>query len=186
MGTTEESEVEQQSVSGRTQALFVIAFLGSVDDLTLFVPMLAGKGFDLAELMAGGFIAASVIVLVCVFVGLCKPVADFLSSVPLVAIVVTFASILLVKGFNMDGGDGRSSRSRRSLGRVNFFRPLACARFSCRACEANGGIPARVQKPSPHRCSSRPSQERSNAILFHHCTGCGPRRSFTASPASHG
>ena len=28
----------------QTQTLFVIAFIGSLDDLTLFVPMLVGKG----------------------------------------------------------------------------------------------------------------------------------------------
>ncbi|OLQ09419.1 hypothetical protein AK812_SmicGene6976 [Symbiodinium microadriaticum] len=31
--------------SAQTQTLFVIAFIGSLDDLTLFVPMLVGKGF---------------------------------------------------------------------------------------------------------------------------------------------
>ena len=30
--------------SAQTQTLFVIAFIGSLDDLTLFVPMLVGKG----------------------------------------------------------------------------------------------------------------------------------------------
>lgn len=31
--------------NAQTQTLFVIAFIGSLDDLTLFVPMLVGKGF---------------------------------------------------------------------------------------------------------------------------------------------
>merc|ERR1719390_369316 len=66
----------------RSQTLFVIAFIGSVDDLTLFVPMLVGKGFDVAQLVSGGFFAAVLIVLVCVFLGLCKPIADCLSRVP--------------------------------------------------------------------------------------------------------
>mmetsp|Transcript_95445 Transcript_95445/g.239217 ORF Transcript_95445/g.239217 Transcript_95445/m.239217 type:complete len:248 (-) Transcript_95445:157-900(-) len=100
---TKDCNVRQQKKeeSSRTQALFIIAFLGSVDDLTLFVPMLVGKGFDMVQLVIGGLVAASAIVLLCVFVGLCKPVADCLSKVPLAAIVVVFAITLLVKGCTM-------------------------------------------------------------------------------------
>lgn len=87
----------------RRQTLFVIAFLGSVDDLTLFVPMLVGKTFDLAQLMLGAFVAVSLIVGICMFLGQCKPIANCLSSIPLAAIVIVFASCLLVKGcFLMD------------------------------------------------------------------------------------
>eukprot|EP00930_Biecheleria_cincta_P072019 TRINITY_DN59466_c0_g1_i1.p1 TRINITY_DN59466_c0_g1~~TRINITY_DN59466_c0_g1_i1.p1 ORF type:complete len:236 (-),score=55.52 TRINITY_DN59466_c0_g1_i1:23-655(-) len=82
----------------RRQTLFVIAFLGSVDDLTLFVPMLVGKTFDLAQLMLGAFVAVSLIVGICIFLGQCKPIANCLSSIPLAAIVLVFASCLLVKG----------------------------------------------------------------------------------------
>lgn len=96
------AEKDEKSEVARAQALFCIAFLGSVDDLTLFVPMLVGKGFDLVQLVVGAFIAASSIVLLCIFVGLCKPVADFLSNIPLVLIVIAFAVMLLAKGFMMD------------------------------------------------------------------------------------
>mmetsp|Transcript_66280 Transcript_66280/g.146802 ORF Transcript_66280/g.146802 Transcript_66280/m.146802 type:complete len:251 (+) Transcript_66280:189-941(+) len=82
----------------KQQTLFVIAFIGSVDDLTLFVPMLVGKGFDLVQLVLGAFIAASVIVTLCIFIGLCKPIADCLSKVPLCLIVIVFAVVLLLKG----------------------------------------------------------------------------------------
>jgi hypothetical protein len=83
----------------RQQTLFCIAFIGSVDDLTLFVPMLVGKGFDLPQLLMGAFAAASTIVVLCLFIGQCKPVADCLSAIPLAAIVIVFAIILLLKGF---------------------------------------------------------------------------------------
>jgi hypothetical protein len=82
----------------RQRTLFVIAFIGSVDDLTLFVPMLTGKGFSLAELMSGAFFATMAIVGMCVFLGMCKPVADCLSNIPLAPIVIVFSAILLVKG----------------------------------------------------------------------------------------
>lgn len=84
-----------------SQTLFVIAFIGSVDDLTLFVPMLVGKGFDIVQLVVGGLIAAVTIVLLCVFLGLCKPIADCLSKVPLAAIVIIFATVLLTKSYFM-------------------------------------------------------------------------------------
>jgi len=85
----------------RQQTLFVIAFIGSIDDLTLFVPMLVGKGFDWLQLVLGAIVAASTIVMICLFIGLCKPVADFLSNIPLAAIVAVFSTTLLIKGTTM-------------------------------------------------------------------------------------
>jgi len=86
----------------RQQTLFVIAFIGSIDDLTLFVPMLVGKGFDWLQLVLGAVIAASTIVMICLFIGLCKPLADFLSQIPLALIVAVFATSLLVKGYTLE------------------------------------------------------------------------------------
>lgn len=89
----------------RQQTLFVIAFIGSVDDLTLFVPMLVGKGFDVVQLMLGAFFATVVILSFCICIGMCKPIADCLSKIPLAAIVIVFATVLLVRGlaFEDDG-----------------------------------------------------------------------------------
>jgi len=88
----------------RQQTLFVIAFIGSVDDLTLFVPMLVGKGFDLAQLMLGSFAAVALILTFCICLGLCKPIADCLARIPLCLIVVIFAVSLLLKAFVFDDG----------------------------------------------------------------------------------
>jgi len=100
--STKKEEQEIKKEAGRQQTLFVIAFLGSVDDLTLFVPMLVGKGFDIVQLMVGALTAATAIVILCIFIGLCRPVANFLSSIPLALIVGTFATLLLIKGFYME------------------------------------------------------------------------------------
>merc|ERR1719183_1529979 len=83
----------------RSKTLFVIAFIGSVDDLTLFVPMLVGKGFDFVQLMLGAFLATVVILTFCICIGLCKPIADCLSKIPLCLIVICFATALMLKGF---------------------------------------------------------------------------------------
>lgn len=95
----------------RQQTLFVIAFIGSVDDLTLFVPMLVGKGFDFVQLMLGAFLATSLIITFCICIGLCKPLADCLSKIPLAVIVIVFATILLLKGFVFDEEDGHKKSS---------------------------------------------------------------------------
>lgn len=97
-----EQEALEKADKERQQTLFVIAFIGSVDDLTLFVPMLVGKGFDLPQLMIGALAAATTIVIICVCIGQCKPIADCLSAVPLAAIVIVFAIVLLLKGFVFD------------------------------------------------------------------------------------
>lgn len=86
----------------KSQTLFVIAFIGSVDDLTLFVPMLVGKGFNIVQLMLGSFLAVITIVFICVFLGLCKPFADFVEKIPLALIVVIFATYLLGKAVFME------------------------------------------------------------------------------------
>mmetsp|Transcript_76307 Transcript_76307/g.150896 ORF Transcript_76307/g.150896 Transcript_76307/m.150896 type:complete len:273 (+) Transcript_76307:44-862(+) len=98
LARTTSSDASPKEVE-RQQTLVCIAFIGSVDDLTLFVPMLVGKEFDIVQLCLGAFIASSAIVAFCVFIGLCKPIADFLSKIPLFVIVVVFAIVLLVKGF---------------------------------------------------------------------------------------
>lgn len=96
-----QSKAASQKENAQTQTLFVIAFIGSLDDLTLFVPMLVGKGFDFAQLLIGAVTAAGLIVTICLFVGLCQPVADCISRVPLFAIVVGFAVLLLTKSLTM-------------------------------------------------------------------------------------
>ena len=49
----------------------------------------------------GTVVAASIIVMLCVFLGMCKPVANFLESVPLAAIVITFGTFLTIKALAM-------------------------------------------------------------------------------------
>merc|ERR1712157_8223 len=97
-GAAEDAGTRAQSEAMRSRTLFTMAFLGSLDDLTLFVPMLVGSEFDAIQLVIGSFIAASFIVLLCVFIGLCGPVARCLSAVPVVLIVGAFAVVLLTKG----------------------------------------------------------------------------------------
>merc|ERR1719198_1390366 len=94
-----EAPKEEEPSNAKSQTWFVIAFIGSVDDLTLFVPMLVGKSFDIVQLMLGASCAAVTIVTICLFIGLCKPVADLISKIPLAFIVLAFAVMLLIKGF---------------------------------------------------------------------------------------
>ena len=82
----------------KSRSLAIIAFLGSLDDLTLFVPMLVGKAFGIFELIIGAMFATLFIVTICIFLTRCQMVADLLERIPLVAIVFAFSVILLFKG----------------------------------------------------------------------------------------
>mmetsp|Transcript_26696 Transcript_26696/g.64049 ORF Transcript_26696/g.64049 Transcript_26696/m.64049 type:complete len:272 (+) Transcript_26696:317-1132(+) len=82
----------------KSGSLALIAFIGSLDDLTLFVPMLVGKAFGILELIIGATIATLMIIAICLLVTKCQIVADALERVPLVAIVLVFTAVLLTKG----------------------------------------------------------------------------------------
>merc|ERR1719456_695210 len=102
------SHDQEEEDARRSQTLFFIAFVGSVDDLTLFVPMLVGKGFDFWQLMLGAFLATVLIITFCICIGLCKPIADCLSRIPLCLFVICFATILLLRGFVFDDDSSES------------------------------------------------------------------------------
>jgi hypothetical protein len=50
----------------------------------------------------GAFIAASIIVALCMLMGMCKPVASCLESIPLCAIVLCFGTFLTIKSLSME------------------------------------------------------------------------------------
>jgi len=84
------------------RTLFVVSFVGSIDDLTLFVPMLCGKSFGWVQLVLGSLIAASSIVMLCCFLTACKPLSRIISSIPFPLIVGAFATVLLYRGLTMN------------------------------------------------------------------------------------
>eukprot|EP00547_Thalassionema_nitzschioides_P006079 CAMPEP_0194209512 /NCGR_PEP_ID=MMETSP0156-20130528/7612_1 /TAXON_ID=33649 /ORGANISM="Thalassionema nitzschioides, Strain L26-B" /LENGTH=195 /DNA_ID=CAMNT_0038936699 /DNA_START=334 /DNA_END=921 /DNA_ORIENTATION=- len=92
---------QNESHEKHSRSLTLIAFVGSLDDLTLFVPMLAGKSFNILELIIGAMISTIFIVIVCLCLTKCKLVADVLDRVPLVAIVAVFATVLIIKGIRI-------------------------------------------------------------------------------------
>lgn len=81
-----------------TRSLAILAFLGSIDDLTLFIPLLVGQVLTMLQLVLGAMIATSMIVLLCICLTRCEIIANILEQIPLVAIVATISFILLVKG----------------------------------------------------------------------------------------
>ena len=85
-----------------SKKLVVIAFLGSLDDLTLFVPLLVGQTFHILELIIGAFIATCIILFICFFLVQCKLVAEIIQNIPLCFIVVAFSLALIVKGVLME------------------------------------------------------------------------------------
>lgn len=83
--------------SRTTSALMAVAFLGSIDDLTLFVPMLVGKSISYGELILGSLLAVLIIVCLCVFLTACKPMVRILEAIPLFLIVFVFGAMLVIK-----------------------------------------------------------------------------------------
>jgi len=83
--------------SRTTSALVAVAFLGSLDDLTLFVPMLVGKSISYGELILGSLLAVLIIVFLCIFLTACKPVVRIIEAIPLFFIVLVFGAVLVIK-----------------------------------------------------------------------------------------
>ena len=84
-----------------SRSLVFIAFFGSLDGLTLYVPLLAGKVLGIIQLLIGVAISVSFIVIVAFSITKCKAVSDVLQRIPIFVIVSIFATLLLVKGLLM-------------------------------------------------------------------------------------
>jgi hypothetical protein len=100
MEIEEQEKVDDETVrnSKQSRSLAIVAFLGSMDDLTLFVPLLVGKAFTILQLVLGSMMATLLIIVLCIFLTRCQIVANILEKIPLFAIVAAFSVILLVKG----------------------------------------------------------------------------------------
>jgi hypothetical protein len=73
----------------QSRSLAIVAFLGSMDDLTLFVPLLVSNALTILQLAIGVMVATLFISFVCISLTRCQFVANFLEKIPLVAIVGT-------------------------------------------------------------------------------------------------
>ena len=97
----DDDEEEMDTSSMRT--LVVVAFCGSLDDLTLFVPMLAGGAIGPLALVTGALAATALVVLLCLFLNLFSRVSDCLQKIPLVAITSCFFVYLVLKATVLSG-----------------------------------------------------------------------------------
>ena len=99
------SEEEGDGSKTRNQftirSLLVVAFVGSLDTLALFVPMIVGQAVDWVQLFVGTVLAASIITALSLFLGMCTPLSSLCDFVPLFAIVLAYGSIMLLKGLAM-------------------------------------------------------------------------------------
>lgn len=93
----DESDEDEELDTSSLRTLIVVAFCGSLDDLTLFVPMLAGGAIGPLALVAGALAATALVVLLCLFLNLFSRVSDCLQKVPLVAITSCFFMYLVAK-----------------------------------------------------------------------------------------
>ena len=82
---------------GTARTLAVVAFCGSLDDLTLFVPMLAGGAIGPLALATGAAVATAFVVAICLFLNVFRRVSELLQSIPLVCVTTAFFIYLTVK-----------------------------------------------------------------------------------------
>ena len=99
----EEEEEEEEMDTSSMRTLIVVAFCGSLDDLTLFVPMLAGGAIGPLALVTGALAATALVVLLCLFLNLFQRVSDCLQKIPLVAITSCFFVYLVLKATVLSG-----------------------------------------------------------------------------------
>jgi cadmium resistance protein CadD (predicted permease) len=100
MEIEEQERFDDETVVNNKQSrsLAIVAFLGSMDDLTLFVPLLVSNALTILQLAIGVMVATVFISVVCISLTRCQFVANFLEKIPLVAIVGTFSVIILANG----------------------------------------------------------------------------------------
>ena len=99
----EEDDEEEEMDTSSMRTLVVVAFCGSLDDLTLFVPMLAGGAIGPLALVTGALAATGLVVLLCLFLNLFSRVSDCLQKIPLVAITSCFFVYLVLKATVLSG-----------------------------------------------------------------------------------
>jgi hypothetical protein len=87
--------------SRTSRSLFVVAFLFSLDDLTLLVSMLVGININWVELALGTVITASIIICSCLIISKAPFLASFFDAIPICAIVLAFGSFLSLKSLSM-------------------------------------------------------------------------------------
>lgn len=93
---TYEEEVES-SILFSPWTVISLTFLGSLDEISYFPALLVGGVFTNIELCVGTLLAACLIlVTITVFLSQCKPLIDWLDSIPLYGIVGVFAIVLTV------------------------------------------------------------------------------------------
>ena len=78
------SQKEEQS----SRALCTIAFLGSIDDAAIYIPLLVGKSFSFASLFVGASLSVGIILAISFGMGWCAPIAWVLERIPLFVIVL--------------------------------------------------------------------------------------------------
>ena len=99
----EDDDEEEEMDTSSMRTLIVVAFCGSLDDLTLFVPMLAGGAIGPLALVTGALAATALVVLLCLFLNLFQRVSDCLQKIPLVAITSCFFVYLVLKATVLSG-----------------------------------------------------------------------------------
>mmetsp|Transcript_21324 Transcript_21324/g.32007 ORF Transcript_21324/g.32007 Transcript_21324/m.32007 type:complete len:331 (-) Transcript_21324:170-1162(-) len=99
-GDDDDSDNKEMNTIPTTPSIGMIislTTLGALDEISYFPALIMGKIFSPMELCIGALLASVIILCVIVFfLGQCKPLVDFLDSIPLYGIVGMFAVVLTI------------------------------------------------------------------------------------------
>ena len=98
----DEDELEIQKnieeASKSSTRLFVVAFCGTLDDMTMFAAVILGKSIPYVSLVMGSMLATVIIIVACWQISLYKPFAECIQKIPMWALLTALSLYILIGG----------------------------------------------------------------------------------------
>lgn len=97
---SDEEEAKRTIAEARKSSarLFVVAFCGTLDDMTMFSAVILGKSIMMFSLVCGSMLATCIILAACWQISLYKPFADCIQKVPMWCLLSALSLYILVGG----------------------------------------------------------------------------------------
>ena len=98
----DEDELEAQKTIEEARKsstrLFVVAFCGTLDDMTMFAAVILGKSILYVSLVVGSMLATVIIIVACWQISLYKPFAECIQKVPMWCLLSALSLYILIGG----------------------------------------------------------------------------------------
>ena len=87
-----------EEASKSSTRLFVVAFCGTLDDMTMFAAVILGKSIPYVSLVMGSMLATVIIIVACWQISLYKPFAECIQKIPMWALLTALSLYILIGG----------------------------------------------------------------------------------------